>query len=64
MPLREMRNSEDAPLNGEFGKEADEEDGVDDFDPLLASADGTLERVKAEIEHELGNAGADTAYER
>lgn len=64
MPLREMRNSEDTPLNEDSQKELDDEDGIDDLDPLLASAAGTTERVKAEIEHELGTAGADTAYER
>ena len=62
MPLREMRSSEEAPLNG-ARKEFEDEDNLDDFDPLLASAEGTLERVKAEIEYELGSAGADSAYE-
>jgi hypothetical protein len=68
IPLRRqnMRSSEESsPLNGdEYDKILEDEDDIDDFDPLLASAEGTLERVKAEIEYELGNAGAATVYER
>lgn len=58
-----MRSSEEGPLNEISRKDFEDDDNLDDFDPLLASAEGTLERVKAEIEHELGSAGADTAYE-
>jgi hypothetical protein len=62
MPLHTMRTSDDAPLN-ERDHEGLEE-GDEDNDPLLPSAAGTLERVKAEIEHELGSSGGDTAYDR
>ena len=61
MPLRSMI-ADAAPLN-DSGKEVDDDDGIDDFDPLLASAEGTLERVKAEIEYELGSSRADNSYE-
>lgn len=64
VPLRNMRSSGETPLNDESRKDFEDEDDIDDFDPLLASAEGTLERVKAEIEYELGVARADTIYER
>jgi hypothetical protein len=62
MPLQDMRTSDDTPLNARDLE--DREDGEQDIDPLLPSAEGTLERVKAEIEHELAASGGDTVYDR
>jgi Major Facilitator Superfamily len=64
IPLHAMRRfSNEVSFNGEAAGEQNE-DGEQDIDPLLPSEGGYLARVKAEIEHELGGASGDTAYDR
>jgi hypothetical protein len=57
-----MRTSDDAPVRDRIDDNLD--DGEQDVDPLLPSAEGTLERVKAEIEHDLGSSRGENAYDR